>query len=461
MNGSDFDVSERNLPSLRRTLSTNGSSYSERDRNIQLRPYSSFGKNNRDKDSDFLEKRKPGISENGNSVTFTRSNVRNSISKASFEREFPSLRNDEKHGSHEISRVSSPGLSSAVQNLPLGSALLRGDGWTSALAEVPAIVGLTASQQVSSISSSSSSGLNMAEALAQAPPKARSSPKLSVDSQRLEEFAIRQSRQLVPVTPSTSRASVLSSSEKLKLKVSRGGAEYGVLSKVVGQPPLAQLVGHALRVSKPAPAGNFHVLNLDRSNGGSPAGRGPQGPATPPSKAKSTLPLRSEGRGGGVPVTAFAERRPPIIQQNRSEFFNSLRKKTATATSGNSLPAESPASEKPNEPDVAGSEAFGGSKGESPSNDTQSSPHSNGQEAEKGSSLDPEEEERLLRLFGWKENAGEEEEALTAEEIDAFMEEYQKRRPASKFGLRNLNISAAQGGGDSDEGSQASQGEGC
>lgn len=238
VNGCEHDslrssiTAERNLSSQRRSSSTNGSSYNDRERLIHPRPYSSFGRSNRDrdrdKDTELVDKQKSGPLENGcndfpdlslssrsekdalkrsqtmisgryndswnktmgNGTAYARSStsVVNNISKASFERDFPSLGTEEKQGSHEIGRLSSPGLSSAVQNLPLGSALIGGDGWTSALAEVPVIVGcngpqLTSMQQATPISASSTnlstSGLNMAEALAQAPPQTRTIPKVS------------------------------------------------------------------------------------------------------------------------------------------------------------------------------------------------------------------------------------------------------------------------------------------
>ncbi|CAA7395186.1 unnamed protein product [Spirodela intermedia] len=556
VNGCEHDsprssvTAERNLLSHHRSSSTNGSPYNDRERPTHPRPYSSFGRSNRDrdrdKDAEFVDKQKLCHLENGcngfpdlslasrsekdalkrsqtmisgryndswnkamgNGTAYARSSasIVNNISKASFERDFPSLGTEEKQGSLEIGRVSSPSLSSAVQNLPLGSALIGGDGWTSALAEVPVIVGcngpqLTSMQQATPTSASSTtlsttSGLNMAEALVQAPPQTRTIPKLSVDTQRLEEFAIKQSRQLVPVTPSTSKASVLSSSEKLKPKVSRSG-DFGTLSKA-GQQSSLQLVGHNLRassrpdISKPSHVGNFHVLNRER-NGISPTARDGQSPmntsrvnpaavaaTTAFSLKRSNSPLlKTDGRGTGLPVTTFIEKRPPITQQNRSEFFNSLRKKTSAGSSSSTTEqssSQSPALQKPDGQEIVELSSMDGeSKGASasdsrlelltgnrssshgttpdPCEDSQSSSPSNG---EKGSCLDPEEEERLLRLFGWKENTGEEEEALTAEEIDAFIEEYQKLRPSSKFTRRNLHLPEESSDGNSGLSSKSS-----
>ncbi|KAF8377004.1 hypothetical protein HHK36_030376 [Tetracentron sinense] len=141
------------------------------------------------------------------------------IQKAVFERDFPSLGAEERQGAPDIGRVPSPGLTTAVQSLPIGSStVIGGDGWTSALAEMPVIIGssstgLSSVQQTALASStpgapSTMTGLNMAETLAQAPSRTRTTPQQSVDTQRLEELAIKQSRQLIPVTPSMPKPSV-------------------------------------------------------------------------------------------------------------------------------------------------------------------------------------------------------------------------------------------------------------
>lgn len=96
-----------------------------------------------------------------------------SINKAVFEKDFPSLGTEERQGVPEIA-----GVSLVSQSLP--STLIDGEGWTSALAEVPSVDGssgtgsLPASLIVSTSDSGSPSvtaGLNMAEALAQAPSR--------------------------------------------------------------------------------------------------------------------------------------------------------------------------------------------------------------------------------------------------------------------------------------------------
>lgn len=115
---------------------------------------------------------------NGNDVLSVGS-VGSSIQKAVFDKDFPSLGAEEKQVIAELGRVSSPGLGATAsqQSLPVGSsALIGGEGWTSALADIPSI---SAQQTVTATSGSvSSAGLNMAEALAQAPSRARSTPQV-------------------------------------------------------------------------------------------------------------------------------------------------------------------------------------------------------------------------------------------------------------------------------------------
>ena len=187
-----------------------------------------------------------------------------------------------------------------------------------------------------------------------------------------------------------------------------------------------QPVSHALRLSKPLQTGNFHVLNRERNinNGILPtANDALQSPINNPSRSRSAFPSKSDVKGTTQPVTAFIERRPPANQQNRSEFFNSLRKKTSAGSSSSTSTSQSTSLEKQDGQETVGVDSVNNRSKVDPLPDISGDDGSNNGEKDKGSSFDPEEEERLLRLFGWKENAGEEEEALTAEEIGAFLEE--------------------------------------
>lgn len=123
-----------------------------------------------------------------------------STHKAAFERDFPSLGSEERQSAPDIGRVPSPGLSTTIHGLPT-SAAIGGDKWISALAEVPATVGSsgtgTSSGQQASVSSatslalSSTSGLNMAETVAQGPPRAQTAPQVAVGTPFLSKLSIR------------------------------------------------------------------------------------------------------------------------------------------------------------------------------------------------------------------------------------------------------------------------------
>lgn len=231
VNTSDHDLgksSDRTTSSyFRRSPNSNGSA--------NLRSYGSFGRNSRDRDKDGHEYRdkeksvlgdhrhnrdyfdplgnilpsrfekdglrrsqsmisgKRGLSianknnhNNGNIVLGGVSPIR-SVHKAAFERDFPSLGAEERRTEPEIGRVPSPGLSTAIQSLPIGpSTVIGGDGWTSALAEVPVIVGSngtgTSPVQANSalVGSSTTTGLNMAETLAQGPTRVQTTPQVAL-----------------------------------------------------------------------------------------------------------------------------------------------------------------------------------------------------------------------------------------------------------------------------------------
>lgn len=250
----------------------------EKDPSGRSRPYSSFGRSHRERDwerdHDFwsgdhdisdsltltnrtkkdtlrrsqsmISGRRGGVRRVGNDTSnglLVGGHIMHNFQKAAFERAFPSLGAEEKQVVPDISRASSPGLSPASQNLPIGAAVRGGECWTSALAQLPVTVGssgiLPSAQQTAPASSayvapSTTTGLNMAETLAQTPARTRTTPQvnrihlllvitsfwivllltfiawlqLSVETQRREELAIKQSRQLIPMTPSMPKTSV-------------------------------------------------------------------------------------------------------------------------------------------------------------------------------------------------------------------------------------------------------------
>lgn len=389
-------TSSRSSSSFRRSTSSNGSSSTNHDRDNISQMYSSFSRNPRDRDRDKVPDRRDRDRErlfqldsfdsgrNGkdalrrsqsmvtgkrgeswprrpgndlvNGVISGGSGI-GTISKASFEQDFPTLGAEERQGPPEIGRVASPGLSSAIQSLPFSApTTIRGDGWTSVLAEVPVVVGgngpsIQSSQQTATVAPASTSlstttGLNMAETLAQTPSRVRSDPQSSVDTQKIDELTRRQCFKLIPVTPAMPKSSVLNSSDKSKVKGARG-VDLVAPSKATPQAPY-QLSNHMLRVPsrldipKASQAGNFQVLNRER-NGSASAGKDGSNSvsvsrvvnphivvastAAPPLK-NSTDP---KGRVLSPVHNSFGEKRPTLQTQNRNDFFNSIRKKTSMA----------------------------------------------------------------------------------------------------------------------------------
>uniref|UniRef100_A0A6N2ML52 Uncharacterized protein n=1 Tax=Salix viminalis TaxID=40686 RepID=A0A6N2ML52_SALVM len=379
-----------------------------------------------------------------------------SSQKAVFEKDFPSLGNEDREGVPDIARVSSPGLSSSVQNLPVGSsALIGGEGWTSALVEVPTIIGnsstgsSSATQTVATSSSGTLSGmpgLNMAEALTQAPLRTRTTPQLSVQTQRLEELAIKQSRQL---HSSSGAFDALSSSDKSKPKTGIRPGEMNMAAKSSQQQPSLHpanqpSVGVHVKSDATKTSGKLFVLKPGWENGVSPSPKDVASPNTPSRTANSQPaapsvpppPLRSPNN----PKLSSGERKLTSLNlnsgfggekrtQSRNNFFNDLKKKTAMNTSSvadSASVVSSPSSEKSCEvnKEVVSAPA---------------SPQAvqNGAElTSNGGTLEEvqrfsEEEVSFLRSLGWEENSGEDE-GLTEEEINAFLQEYIAKKPSLK-----------------------------
>ncbi|KAK6131102.1 hypothetical protein DH2020_035147 [Rehmannia glutinosa] len=405
-----------------------------------------------------------------------------SIQKSAFEKDFPSLGTEEKQDMTGIRRVVSPGLSSAVQNLPIGnSGFLGGEKWTSALAEVPAILanngmGHSPLQQnadtfmTSASGTSCSAGLNMAEALSQPAPRVRATPQLPDKSQRLEELAIKQSRRLIPVTPSMPKPLSLSSGDKSKQpKIAVRTNEMIVASKVVQPLPHSPRLSNQFRsgqVRSDSPStlshiGKFLVLKPGRENGttivtkdasistGDANCRVLNGHVA---VAPST-PTASMSRNNSMVVSALEDKRSNVdkrsstsLAQSRSEFFKLMRRKTtsnaAEFLSDSSLAVSSPSSETsgeifkeghaPVDPSVLenGDQMICNGNGHySPGKSTNFSDVGENNLFCNGQICPDEEEAAFLRSLGWEENGGEDE-GLTEEEINAFYQEYMNKRPS-------------------------------
>ncbi|KHN26048.1 hypothetical protein glysoja_025146 [Glycine soja] len=426
-----------------------------------------------------------GSHQNNSNGILSGSNVSSSIQKAVFDKDFPSLSTEEKQGIAEVVRVSSPGLGAAAsQSLPVGSsALIGGEGWTSALAEVPAIIGSSSTGSLSvqqtvnttsgSVAPSTTAGLNMAEALAQTPSRARSAPQVLVKTQRLEELAIKQSRQLIPVTPSMPKASV-HNSEKSKPKTAIRNADMNVVTKTVPQQPSAlHIASQSVRsvnakVDTPKTSGKFTDLkSVVWENGASPTSKDVSNPtnysnskpgnqhavasgaASAPLRNPNNLksPTERKPTSMDLKLGSNLEKKHSISQvQSRNDFFNLIKKKTlmnCSAVLPDSGPmVSSPAMEKSGEvnreivnPSASPQSLGNGTELTSNGTHAHEVVHriSDNEEKESNPSVTiyPEEEEAaFLRSLGWEENS-DEDEGLTEEEINAFYQECKKLDPTA------------------------------
>ncbi|KAF5803379.1 hypothetical protein HanRHA438_Chr06g0279771 [Helianthus annuus] len=461
-------VSDKTTSSyFRRTSISNGS--------VNLRSYSSFNRNHRDRDldKDIFEFRNKEKSENrhgnysdslGNILPsrFEKDGLRRSRSgvtikrgeswprkgaseltlvnksshvnggsllsgnmKTSFERNFPSLGADEKQVDSDIGRVS-PGLSSAIQSLPVGnSTMIGGEGWTSALAEVPVIVSNNgngssvqpAQQNSISATTSLTGGRNMAETLTRGPPRTQTAPQLAVGTQRLEELAVKQSRQLIPMTPPMPKAL---GCDKPKLKIGQ--------SQLITNPRTPRSANVKPDFSKTSNVGKLLVLKSTRErNGILPTAKESLSP-TSGSNLQNSPPLEVASVPLSKPGVVVLDKRPSSQAQSRSNFFNLMRKKSMASSNSSSV---APDTREPMVPDTGGS----GPAVVQQSSDTKVDVTCNRDavHVQSGPDVIPyseEEEARLLRAMGWEETA--EEEVLTEEEISSFYQHLLKVKPTSK-----------------------------
>lgn len=324
------------------------------------------------------------------SVPSANGNIAVNAQKSVFEHNFPTLGTDDKQSSprsssiasprpsfanphlirqgtsrSDLSRASSPGVTGGYAN-PMASVSASNSGgndlWSSALADAPTSNGnvqcnsLTSnavpSASISQTSSfagpvTSAAPLNMAEALTQNPPRVRTPPQVSLESQRLEELALRQSRQLIPMTPSLPKA--MSLVDKTKSKSSRVGEGLNPSLKLQlsssqksvtsSKPDNLKLSQGKLLVLKSSKDGGVVMTTTPKSDGNVVSQVATQGPSAV-SAGSSTLAQRKQPvdrRVTGVADVSRAkdasllpdEKRTALNAQNRSDFFNTLRKKAA------------------------------------------------------------------------------------------------------------------------------------
>ncbi|KAG0492451.1 hypothetical protein HPP92_005490 [Vanilla planifolia] len=487
-----FSFTERSSSSFRRGAVCNGSS--GRDKDLPSRNYTSFGRSHRDRDRDrdrekYMEIRdrdktlqlENGFSNhefsliNGKSerdaLRYSQTKVSgrrvdpwhkrtgHDSNKFSFDRDFPFLGADEKHVGSDITRVSSPAVSTTIHSFPvIASSIAGNDGWTSALAEVPPIVRGSGPVSTLSLSPSSaltralcnSTSLNMAETIAQTPARVRTAPQQSNESQKIEELHRQYVLKLRPVT-SMPKSSVINSADKAKTKGSRN-VEVG--ASKTGQQSSVVLGHHAVHPaarsdsSKISQPGNFQVLNRER-NGSSPTGKDSTNltnggrvlnssggvPLTPSPPPKGPINSKlKDGRVGSLTLCSYGEKKPSSQAQNRNEFFNSLRMKASPSPQAGSNDDSSGCEISSSNLEAGGQVALVSASAMekvsySSSTISKCSTENACEEPEK---IAPDEEEAaFLRSLGWEENAGEE--ALTREEIESFLSEYKKRKPDLKL----------------------------
>ncbi|XP_039041657.1 ankyrin repeat and KH domain-containing protein mask-like isoform X2 [Hibiscus syriacus] len=411
--------------------------------------------------------------------------IGSSIQKAAFRKDFPSLGTEEMQSVPEIARVSSPGLSSVSQCLSVGnSALIDAEGWTSTLAESPTVVGscstgslpvpLAVSTPVSGAPSVTSAP-NMAVALAQAPSRARAASQLSVNTQRLEDLAIKQSRQLIPVTPSMPKGSVLNSVDKSKAKPASRTSDVNMAVKSGQQQPSFIHNGNQsphsthFKSDMQKTSGKLLVLKPGWENGGSSPTKketsiptttansrvitsqsviSPISSAAARNSSNSKLSVGEPKVASLDPIAGFnSEKRPSLAQtQSRNDFFNLLKKKTPSNSSAGLSDSDTHIScsttvESDVTKEIVGASvtAHANKKGSAAtSNDDvcqEPQRFSNDDKKDFSSTAmvhSDEEEIAFLRSLGWEENSTDDE-GLTEEEINDFYREYMKLRSSMEL----------------------------
>ncbi|CAE6127722.1 unnamed protein product [Arabidopsis arenosa] len=238
-----------------------------------------------------------------------------SSKRTGFDKDFPLLRAEERNGGPDVVRIASPVLSPTAQSLSVGNpALIVGEGWTSALAEVPNVIEKSGTGSHSNVGSSATLTVptcrNMAEALVQAPGRTRTPPQ----AQTLEDRAIRQSRQLIPVVPSAPKGSVHNSSDKSKTKPMFRSGEIGLASSRNTQQHSSVMLGNLQSNPgsqiKPDTTKKLVILKPARENGVVAGG-------SPPSSRAAASQLTT------APSTQFTA-------SSRNAFFSTLKQKTST-----------------------------------------------------------------------------------------------------------------------------------
>ncbi|KAG4391104.1 hypothetical protein AAZX31_05G113300 [Glycine max] len=300
-------------------------------------------------------------------------------------------------------------------------------------------------------------GLSMAETLAQGPPRSHS-PQLSASTQKLEELALKQSRLLIPVTPSTPRSLVSSSSEKSKVKT--GQQQYPFSHS---RRPNHSLHGAHLNldIQKISSGNSLNVSTSRELNGVSSASKDNLSPnsrvvLSPVGATRSTsisAPSRSLSNNSTPSAWITLEKRPTFPIQSRNDFFKNLsRKSSVEKPCSDVLPIDMSCALEKSEastrsvsscPILESRDAslvdtsavnmltdYGSTiteNGNAANEPLKLSSSSDKQDSSNPFPYADEDEIAFLRSLGWEESAGDEyDEGLTEEEIQDFYEKYMK-----------------------------------
>ncbi|XP_074560960.1 uncharacterized protein LOC141817196 isoform X2 [Curcuma longa] len=428
---------------FRRSLSSNGSIAPDRGSSAKLQDYSSFRRSrdkNQERDFDTCDRQsRPLLVENGfgyhdpflrvraekdalrrsqstiagrqfdfcpkrpvnsgNNIGSVGSVIRSIDRK--FEKDFPSLQAEGRQNFSDAIEVLSPCPKTAVQSLPVATAIING---TSALAEIPVQVETDGSLF------SSATRNTMAEALAQRPSLVDNALQSSVDTQRIEELILKKCKQLIPVTPVLPKVLTCSLAEKAKIKSAKGGGvDFSSFAKGGQQINLAGRTPIRSDIAKAYQAGNFQVLNREKN-------------IISPTAEDSSSVGKAIAYVGLVPSTASLPSKGQSDQKNKGSI-----REPGCLGPPEDLQNASSVSVQNCQPGLDFS-----AENKNLSTDEPDRPYADNKEANSylDSVPDPE-EEAFLRSLGWDKNAGEE--ALTQEEIDAFLKKYetqaQTRRP--------------------------------
>ncbi|KAJ0233249.1 hypothetical protein HA466_0284590 [Hirschfeldia incana] len=325
-----------------------------------------------------------------------------------FGKDFPSLKTEERNG--DVARISSP-----VQNLTAG------EGWTSALAEVPIVIDKSASDSVAAtvVTSNTITGQtrNMAELLQ--PPRTGTPPQEFSKIQRLEDKALK----LIPVLPSTPKGSALSSSDKSKTKPMGRTGEIGLASfrntHQHSSIRLPNLPANSASQIKPDTTKKMVVLKPAAKESASPRPISNIPTVTSqmiaaPSTLSTTSPQSTNNPRElkGASVNMAAEKK----LSSRNEFYSALKKNTSTNIS-KALVASDPSSVERDDIVMESVEKV--------------SEAAERVSVFESADLPDEKEAEFLKSLGWDEN-NTEVEALTDEEIRAFYEQHKEVKPSLK-----------------------------